>query len=61
MAVEEGRHKAVDGMPHHRKVVALSTDLLQRAPAMRTHDVCHQNTVSHGSIEMKTVRTQVCR
>lgn len=32
-AVKEGRNESVDGVPHHRKVVALSPDALQRVPA----------------------------
>lgn len=32
-AVKERRHEPVDGVPHHRKVVALSPDALQRVPA----------------------------
>lgn len=31
-AVKESRYESVDGVPHHRKVVALSPDALQRVP-----------------------------
>lgn len=34
-AIEEGGHKAIDGVPHHGKIVALPTDILQWKPGKR--------------------------
>lgn len=34
-AVEEGRHQSIDRVPHHREVITLPPDALQRVPATR--------------------------